>query len=122
MDRPADVVLVVDEPPSTNALFVAFTRGGKPARAKSKPYAAWCEAAAWQVAQQRAGDQIDGPYHMRITVPKQRGRDLANNEKAVSDLMQSAGVIRNDLGCVRLVMERDTTREPGRVLVEIWAA
>lgn len=118
----ADITLVLSEPPSANALWRNVVIGRSARTLKAKPYREWLTKAADEVAQQSAADRLDGPYSLRITVPKQKRRDLANNEKALSDLLQAAGVVKDDLNCVRLTMVRDPSREPGRVLVELWAA
>lgn len=117
----ADITLVIPEPPSANAIWRNVVIGGKPRTLKSSAYRTWLQRAESAVAEQSAADRIEGQYRLAITVPKQRQRDLANNEKALSDLLQAAGVIRDDLGCVHLTMRRDLSREPGSVLVEIWS-
>lgn len=117
----ADITLLLPEPPSANRLWRNITMGGKPRTLKSADYRKWLEVAAVAVAQQSAADTIPGPYRIRITCPKQR-RDLGNNEKPVSDLLQAAGVIADDKACEHITVRRDNAREPGHLLVELWSA
>lgn len=121
MEGSADIILLLPEPPSTNKLFREISIGGKPRRVRTSDYNKWREAASVAVAQQSAADRIEGNYRLRLTVPKQRQRDLSNNLKAVEDLLQMAGVIRNDLACTHIVMRRDLAREPGHIMVELWS-
>lgn len=111
-----DIVLTLPFPPSVNEIWRSLgTRV-----VKSKDYRAWIKAASWDVAQQRAGDRIEGLYRLRLTVPKTR-HDIFNLEKAVSDLLQECGVVRNDGDCEEGTIRRDRARAAGTVLVELWA-
>jgi crossover junction endodeoxyribonuclease RusA len=87
------IALDIAYPPSANRLW-------RQARGKtilSAEYDAWMKAAHWQVLAQRPG-KISGPYKLtlQLTRPDRRARDLGNLEKAVSDLLESVGVIPND--------------------------
>jgi crossover junction endodeoxyribonuclease RusA len=120
MTVPADITLLLPEPPSTNRIWRNVVMGGKPRTLKSKEYRDWLFRAGISVANQTPCDQFAGAYSMRITVPKQR-RDLGNNEKPISDLLQEAGVIKDDSQAQAIHIVRDPAREPGHLLVEIWA-
>ncbi|TPG53254.1 RusA family crossover junction endodeoxyribonuclease [Roseomonas nepalensis] len=122
MDGSADITLVLPEPPSANRLFREISIAGKPRRVRTSEYNRWREAATAAVAQQSAADRIEGTYRLRLTVPKQRQRDLSNNIKATEDLLQLAGVVKNDLACELITVRRDLSREPGHLLVELWAS
>lgn len=127
MSDTADVTLLLSEPPSTNRLFREVSVGGRARRVRTSEYNRWRESAAFQASVQLGpvpaeGGFITGPYRLRIFVPKQRGRDLGNNEKPISDLLQHARVVRNDLACVDIQITRDLSREPGHVLVQLWRA
>lgn len=92
-------------PISTNELFVAFVRGGKPCRAPSKKYAAWVSEAGLRLNTQHAGI-VEGAYAITIKVSRSWRGDLDNAAKCVCDLLQSHGVIENDKRAERVVIER----------------
>jgi Holliday junction resolvase RusA-like endonuclease len=86
-------------PPSANAMRAHFIAGGKVQSVKSKTYAAWKKAAAWEIAAARPG-KIDGPYRLYIAVQRdwrsKRASDLDNRIKPVSDALVAAGVVTDD--------------------------
>lgn len=84
-------------PPSSNNLFP-----GKARRFPSARYKAWKAEALPLVPAGR----IDGPYVMRVGLdrPDRRGRDLANLEKAIGDLIVEAQVVLDDRFLDRLEM------------------
>ena len=84
-------------PPSSNNLFP-----GKARRFPSARYKAWKAEALPQVPEGR----VDGPYVMRVCVdrPDKRGRDLANLEKAIGDLIVEAKLVVDDRFLDRLEM------------------
>lgn len=90
---------ITDMPPSANAMRSHFYDGEKVRSAKSKPYAAWKKAAAWEIAAARPG-RIEGPYRLYIAVQRdwrsKRARDLDNIIKPTSDALVAAGVISDD--------------------------
>lgn len=92
-------VAITDMPPSANGMRAHFVQGGKVRSVKSKPYAAWKEAAAWEIAAARHG-RIDGPYVLHIAVQRdwrsKRARDIDNIIKPVSDALVAAGVVTDD--------------------------
>lgn len=92
-------ITLSDMPPSTNGLRTSFMRGGKVMSAKSKTYAAWTEAALWEIASQRAG-RVSGPYSLTIAVQRnwrsKRARDIDNIIKPVSDALVKAGIVTDD--------------------------
>lgn len=100
-------------PPSSNNLFP-----GKARRFPSARYKAWKAEALPKVPQAR----IDGPYVMRISVdrPDNRGRDLANLEKAIGDLIVEAQVVIDDRFLDRLEMWW-TQRPVGKgAMAHVW--
>jgi Holliday junction resolvase RusA-like endonuclease len=93
-------VVLSDMPPSTNNLRAHFVDGaGKLRSAKTKRYAEWKKAAAWEIAAGRPG-KIDGPYSLSLAVQRdwrsKRARDIDNIIKPVSDALVAAGVIKDD--------------------------
>lgn len=80
-------------PPSANHIWIRARTGMR----KSAAYVAWLLEAGAEVRRQKPG-KITGPYKISITAarPDKRKRDLGNLEKAISDLLQSCGVVRND--------------------------
>lgn len=91
------VVVNLPFPPSTNNA-TAVVRGRK---IKSKAYRLWQDE-AFGCAQRQLGEHpvpiVGGKYKLDIAVerPDRRRRDVANLEKACSDLLQLAGIIRDD--------------------------
>jgi len=90
---------ITDMPPSANAMRSHFIAGGKVQSVKSKAYATWKNAAAWEIAAARPG-KIDGPYRLYIAVQRdfrsKRARDIDNMIKPVSDALVAAGVVSDD--------------------------
>ncbi|WP_336488317.1 hypothetical protein [Methylobacterium nigriterrae] len=86
------VVLQLSIPPSVNEIWSSKKGGGL---RLSDKYAAWLCQAGWQLTQQRPG-RIFGRYTLTCWMPRGSGADLDNLTKAVSDLLQLHGVIRND--------------------------
>lgn len=90
-------------PPTTNNLFINKGKG----RAKSLAYRSWLQLASIGIKDSHR--QNVGPYSIAIALkrPDNRRRDIANCEKAVSDLLVSHGVIKDDSLCERLTMTWD---------------
>lgn len=83
-------------PPSVNGLFP-----GKAKRYKSAEYKAWIEAAKLQIALYKVRPwvaSVSKPFGIEYTVvgPMNMAADLANREKALTDLLVSCGVIPGD--------------------------
>lgn len=115
------IVLTLPYPPSVNGLF-ANRKGG---RVKSEDYTAWIKSAAAYVPW-KAKKVITGPYTMVATFdrPDRRKRDLGNLEKALSDLLVSQGVVKDDSDAERITLEwagRDPVKD-ARVIVTLEAA
>ena len=92
----ASAVLVLPFPPSVNALYAHDRKTNR--RFIAKRYAAWKGEAGFALAQQKPLPRFPGKIYvtMRFGRPDRRRRDVANFEKAVSDLLVSAGVIVDD--------------------------
>lgn len=92
-------VVISEMPPSANGMRAHFIAGGKVHSVKSKTYAAWKKATAWEIAAARPG-RIDGPYRLSIAVQRdwrsKRARDIDNTIKPVSDALVAAGVVSDD--------------------------
>jgi Holliday junction resolvase RusA-like endonuclease len=86
-------------PPSANAMRSHFIAGGKVQSVKSRAYAAWKKAAAWEIAAFRQG-KVTGPYRLYIAVQRdwrsKRARDIDNIIKPVSDALVAAGIVTDD--------------------------
>ena len=79
-------------PPSVNSLYA-----GKGRRYKSKAYKAWFLEAGIAINGQTAsvrGKKIK--LTIRVHRPDKRVRDIANIEKAVSDLLVAHGILEDD--------------------------
>lgn len=92
-------VVLTEMPPSANAMRSHFYDAGKVRSVKSRAYAEWKKAAAWEIAAARPG-KIDGPYRLYIAVQRdwrsKRATDLDNRIKPVSDALVAAGVVTDD--------------------------
>jgi Holliday junction resolvase RusA-like endonuclease len=117
IDAP-DISLVLPEPPSANRMKERSRATGTHFR--TSPYRAWLTEIVWLCAQQRHGDSIPGAYAIRIVAGPTR-KDLGNLEKPTQDGLKEAGVIRDDRHCQQIIMERDSSREPASILVELWS-
>jgi Holliday junction resolvase RusA-like endonuclease len=108
------IVVYMSVPPSLNRLW--STMPGKK-RVRSQEYSAWLHTAGWEVRSQIVGMKpIDCRFDALIEVPISR-RDVGNNEKAVMDNCEHAGLVSND-GNARSITIRQTSRDD--VMVAIW--
>lgn len=93
-------IAISEMPPSTNSLRAHFVdAAGKVRSAKTKRYASWREATAWEIGALRPG-KIEGPYSLSLAVQRdwrsKRARDIDNIIKPVSDVLVAAGIITDD--------------------------
>lgn len=88
------VKITVPMPPSVNKLFANVPGKG---RVKTRAYRAWIEEAGWEVKRQRPS-KVTGRFHISIACkrPDNRRRDVANLEKALTDLLVRLKVIPDD--------------------------
>lgn len=95
------VSLLLPFPPSVNRMYRSFNGRS----IKSKAYREWELAAGWAIKSQKP-KAIKGHYELQIllTPPDKRRRDLGNLEKAISDALQSSGVIENDHLCRSMII------------------
>jgi Holliday junction resolvase RusA-like endonuclease len=111
------ITISLPTPPSVNRIWRVGTGG----RVYIDPkYNAWKRTAGWELAAQRPGKLPHG-QQVAVTIrlgPMKRTKDADNCAKAVLDLLEAHGVIRNDRDVARLVIERDDTIATGRVLAE----
>ena len=91
-------------PTSTNKLYNDRKVPGKGRRPKTAAYRAWIEAAGKTIIAAGPRPHIVGEYLMDVSLPP--GLDL-DNIKALGDLLQSMGIVRNDNLCVDLHVHRD---------------
>jgi Holliday junction resolvase RusA-like endonuclease len=90
----SDLVIALPMPPSTNNLFFNIGKG----RVRSAQYKAWALEAGYRLNAQRP-PLMAGKVAILIEVaePKTaRRQDVANREKAVTDLLVSHRVIQGD--------------------------
>ena len=107
MRKPAQCVILRLPPPiSANAIWRSF----KGRNIKSREYRSWIEAAGLKLNVQNPGC-IEGHYALTIRVPKKCRIDLDNVPKAINDLAQLHGVIKNDRLCERVLVERGIEEE-----------
>lgn len=116
--RQVDAVSVdLPLPVSTNDLW--RPAGGR--MVKTERYRVWARAAADAIGLQRPGC-VSGPYSLTLLVNRRRRSraDLGNMEKGVSDALQAACVIDNDLDAERIVIEWSDSVLGCRAIVEKW--
>lgn len=92
-------IVISEMPPSANGMRSHIIEGGKVRSVKSKAYAAWKKATAWEIAAARPG-KITGPYRLYIAVQRdwrsKRARDIDNFLKPCSDAIVAAGIVTDD--------------------------
>ena len=92
-------IAISEMPPSANGMRAHFIADGKVRSVKSKTYAAWKKAAAWEIAAARPGT-ITGPYRLYIAVQRdwrsKRAKDIDNLIKPTSDALVAAGIVTDD--------------------------
>lgn len=114
--RPPDLILTMPVPPSTNALW-SHPGAGKP-RVRSDAYKSWLHNAAWLVRMQANGfPTMRGTFEAVLLVPVKSNRDRDNYSKAVFDLLQVVGIIRNDSGLRNYSVRGDDRAD---CLVALW--
>lgn len=93
------LIRFTEMPPSANSMRAHFITGGKVRSVKSKAYADWKKAAAWEIRAGRPG-KIEGPYKLSLAVQRdwrtKRARDIDNVIKPISDALVAAGVVTDD--------------------------
>lgn len=107
-------------PPSANNLFATFTdRKGNTRRIITREYKAWKRDAGRSLIDQwNAADRpaIGKPYQIYIRLNTNHQSDIANREKALTDLLVSTiPGFPDDAWMNRLVIERDRTVDGARI-------
>jgi len=89
------IKLTLPYPPSVNRLWRS---AGRAKVYRSDVYNTWRKAALWQISTRFKGEPVSVPYKLTINAvrPDKRRRDLGNLEKAISDILQDAGVVKDD--------------------------
>lgn len=114
-------------PPSTNNLFstVMAKRKGKahpvPTRIPTREYKAWRAAAAETLGAQYArygAPSVHKPVALHIRLNVNHQSDIANREKAITDLLVEHLDMPDDCWVDRILIERDRTVEAAVVTVE----
>lgn len=116
------VTLKLPLPPSVNGLFVN-KRGGKPGggRFTSPGYGQWQWAAFAALQTQKPVGSVSGPFHFRLTVPRDMRGDIDNRLKAAIDFCVAQKITHDDCHAQSVTVMRGAV-EPGFALVEIEAA
>lgn len=99
----AAMTLDLPMPISTNDLWMPVRRGQTAAMIRTSQYKNWLVEAGLFLNRQ-AKNRIIGPYALSLYVSRKSRADLGNAEKAVSDLLQTHGVIENDRHAQRIEM------------------
>lgn len=95
------ITLNLPRPPSVNEIYRNVPGVG---RVKSSTYKKWIDAAGWMLKSQRPG-KLEGRYKLLVLIGPTRA-DIGNLEKALSDLLQSHGVVSNDNKADSILLER----------------
>lgn len=105
-------------PPTANNLFPTGKNGR---RFPSKAYTAWKAVAALDILQQCRGVQLTGRIDITYVFcfSDKRARDIANFEKATTDALVDAGVIRDDCDIDKLTLHRGVIVDNAYVTVKI---
>lgn len=100
-------------PPSSNMMFINSPNNGGRGRFPSAAYKAWRRDAGREVLEQWiAADRphIGKPYQIYIRINVNHQSDIANREKALTDLLVATiPGFPDDAWMDRLVVERDTS-------------
>lgn len=96
LDKP--VRLVLPPPISVNALYMNRKKGAGRGRIKTPEYRQWLETAGSYLAVQGPLPEFVGPVMVAYYVGEKGigNMDFGNTEKAITDLLVSRGVIRDD--------------------------
>jgi len=114
-DAEPTVFLTLPVGPSVNKLWSSAP--GKQ-RVRSVAYSAWLRDAGWCARTQLVGvPTITGTFRARIVVPASSRTDLDNHCKALMDLLQHVGAIRNDSGLRDYAV---CAADRSDVLVALW--
>jgi Holliday junction resolvase RusA-like endonuclease len=102
--------------PSTNALH--YQPSGFRHRIRTPEYSKWLLEAGWEAKAATVGvPQIRGTFDWHLVVPKKSRRDRNNWDKAVLDLLEYVGIIRNDKGQDRYWVSAEDRDD---VLIRLW--
>lgn len=95
------ISLALPYPPSANKIWRAVN--GR--NIKSAEYRSWLDAGHRSILAQRPG-RVTGAYRLSLVVNRtdRRHRDLSNVIKPLEDLLQAAGVVRDDCDCIHLMV------------------
>ena len=114
------VTIELPSPPSTNNLYKrVLNKAGK--RPHTNIYAAWIEAAGWELVAQKPGKMLDN-YRLTIRVAPGFRADLDNGVKAISDLLVTHEVTPDDRHMHSLHVWKAPFVAPGRCLVTVSKA
>lgn len=91
------ICIALPPPPSANDLWMP-TRAGR--MTLTPAYRDWQAMAKREVAIQRAGLSIKGPFRVAIVLPEDMRGDGDNRIKPTLDACQHGGAIANDRDCV----------------------
>lgn len=107
------IVIILPDPPSTNALFVNAVYRGNVRRVRSPAYETWLVEAGLKLNRQRPRS-VTGEYALDIFVPPGR-KDVGNYEKAIGDLLVKHGVTPDDKYARRVATEVVETLPAGEI-------
>lgn len=103
-------------PPTTNKIWAPIRTKTGAKMVKRGVYADWSAMAAREVATQRDGASINGPFRVALLLPEGR-HDGDNLIKPLLDACQHGGAIANDRHCIGGSWDLDDTREGVALIV-----
>lgn len=108
-------------PPTSNSMFATVMVKGKPRRITTREYKAWREIAGEALSRQYAAmgaPSVLRPVALTIRLNINYQSDIANREKAITDLLVAGIDMPDDRYIERVVIERDRTVEGAVVTIE----
>jgi hypothetical protein len=99
-------------PPTSNSMFATVTIKGKPRRITTREYKAWRKLAGDALGAQYAAygaPSVHKPVELHIRLNLNYQSDIANREKAITDLLVAGIDMPDDRYIERIVIERDRT-------------
>lgn len=108
-------------PPTSNSMFATVMVKGKPRRITTREYKAWRAEAGEALGRQYAAlgsPSVHRPVALTIRLNINYQSDIANREKAITDLLVANIDMPDDRYIERVVIERDRTVEGAVVTLE----
>jgi len=119
--NPPTLTLTISKPFSKNAMEAFRARNRWGGKQFTRAYKAWRDAMGWEIRQQMrlsGASEIRGAYDIALELPSSWRGDQQNICDPLFDLLQRAGVIRDDKGTASGVPMQAVDRPD--VLIRLW--